>query len=222
MAVTDNGGVLFLLSGASGSGKSTLARAVADRVDDLAVHELGELAETPWQRGAVSWRRDLMEPWLERVVAYEAEGKDVLLTEIVLGEVLAAPSATRVEGFAACLVDCDDDERLRRLRVRDDGRARDPHQLWDHVAWALWLRRHSIDPQTFTGPIRSGDTTWAWERWESWQAGDPRWTTFVLHTTGETVDASANRLAGWISDERQRRTEGRLPLSGRWWDGPAD
>jgi energy-coupling factor transporter ATP-binding protein EcfA2 len=106
----DDGAMLFLLSGSNSSGKSTLARALDGRVPDPAMHELGELAETPWQRGAVSWRRDLMEPWLDRVVAYEAEGRDVLLTEVVLGEVLAAPSATRVDGFAACLVDCDDGE----------------------------------------------------------------------------------------------------------------
>jgi hypothetical protein len=219
--VSDDGVVLFLLSGSSGSGKSTLAHALVGRVADLAVHELSELADAPWQRGDRSWRRDLIEPWLERVATYEAEGKDVLLTEVVLGEVLAAPSATRVNGIAACLVDCDDDERMRRLRPRYDGRVADPHQLWDFLAWALWLRRHSIDPQTFTGPVRDdADTTWAWERWERWQAGDPRWTTFVLDTTSETVDASANRLGAWIIEQRRLRATGRLPLAGRWWDEP--
>jgi hypothetical protein len=214
--------MLFILSGSSGSGKTTLARAVDGRVADLAVHELGELAERPWQRGDRSWRRDLVEPWLERVVAYGAEGKDVLVTELVLGEVLAAPSATRVDGIAACLVDCDDDERLRRLRARDDGGIGDAHQVWDFLAWALWLRRHSIDPQTFTGPIRGGDTSWAWRRWDRWRAGDPRWSTNVLDTTGESIDVSAGRLAAWITEQRRLRAEGRLPLSGRWWDEPTD
>lgn len=209
--------MLFLLSGSSGSGKTTLARALDGRVADMAVHELGELAERPWQRGDRSWRRDLVEPWLERVVAYEADGKDVLVTELVLGEVLAAPSATRVDGIAPCLVDCDDDERLRRLRARDDGDIGDAHQVWDFLAWALWLRRHSIDPQTFTGPIRGGDTSWAWQRWDRWQAGDARWSTFLLDTTGEAIDVSAGRLAAWISEQRRLRAEDRVPLSGRWW-----
>ena len=111
----------------------------------------------------------------------------------------------------------------RSERVRHDGRVGDPHQLWDHLAWPLWLRRHSIDPQTFSGPIRGdGDATWAWGRWERWQAGDPRWTTFVLDTTGEPAGASAERLADWITEQRRLRAEGRLPLSGRWWDGPGD
>jgi CO dehydrogenase nickel-insertion accessory protein CooC1 len=39
-------------------------------------------------------------------------------------ELLAAPSATEVDGIAACLVDCDEDERLRRLRARDGGDVR--------------------------------------------------------------------------------------------------
>jgi hypothetical protein len=220
--VGEDGTVLFLLSGSSGAGKTTLARALDGRVADLAVHELGELAERRWERGAVSWRRDLMEPWLDRVVAYEADGKDVLLTEVVLGEVLAAPSATRVDGIAACLVDCADDERLRRLRPRDDGHVGDAHQLWDFLAWALWLRRHSIDPQTYSGPIRGdGDATWAWERWERWQAGDSRWRTFVVDTTEEAVEVSADRLAAWITEQRRLRAEGALPLSGRWWDEPS-
>ena len=224
MAATDNGDVLFLLSGASGSGKSTLASAVRDRVDDLTVHELGELADRPWhgEPGYV-YRREPVERALARARECERSGVDLLFTEGVFGELLAAPSATEVDGIAACLVDCDDDERLRRLRARDDGRVGDPHELWDHLAWALWLRRHAIDPQTFSGPIRGdGDATWAWERWERWQAGDPRWTTFVLDTTDETVDVSADRLAAWVTEQRRLRAEGRLPLSGRWWDGPGD
>jgi hypothetical protein len=215
--------VLFLLSGSSGAGRTTLARAVGDRVDDLAVHELGELADRPWQgEPGFVYRREPVERVIARAREYERSGVDMLVTEGVLGELLAAPSATGLDGIAACLVDCNDDARLRRLRARDDGRVGDPHQLWDFLAWALWLRRHSIDPQTFAGPIRGdGDTTWAWERWEGWHAGDPRWTTFVLDTTEETVDTSADRLAVWIAEQRRSLADGRLPLKGRWWDEPS-
>jgi hypothetical protein len=57
---------------------------------------------------------------------------------------------------------------------------------------------------------------------DGWQAGDPRWTTFVLDTTGEAVGISTDRLAAWITEQRRLRADGQLPLSGRWRDGPAD
>jgi hypothetical protein len=216
----ENGLVLFLVSGSSGAGKSTLATAVARRVERLAVHELGEFAEQPWA-GEPGWsyRRQPVERALARAGEYERDGIDMLLTEGVLGELLAAPSATEVEGIASCLLDCDDAERVRRLRARDNGHVGDAHQLWNFLVWALWLRRHADDPQLFAGPIRGdGDTTWAWERWEGWQTGDPRWTTFVLDTTGQSVPRSAEQLAAWVSEQRRLRDEGRLPLAGRWWE----
>lgn len=149
--------------------------------------------------GAGLYRRIPVERALTRACEYERDGIDMVLTEGVVGELLAAPRATEVEGIATCLVDCTDDERLRRLRLRDDGRVSDPHQLWDFLVWALWLRRHAADPQLFAGPIRGPDDGgWAWDRWESWQQGDPRWSSFVLDTTCEPIDDSADRLAAWI------------------------
>jgi hypothetical protein len=212
--------VLFLLSGSSGAGKTTLGRAVAERVERLVFHELGEFADRPWSGGpGWAWRRVPVERALARAREYEHEGIDMLITEGVLGELLAAPSATTVEGIAPCLLDCTDEERLRRLRARDT-RAYDPRQLWDFLAWALWLRRHALDPQLFAGPIREdGDTSWAWGRWEGWQSGDSRWSTFVLDTTGAPVERSVEQLARWIEEQRRRLDAGGLPLGGAWWRG---
>jgi hypothetical protein len=213
--------VLLVVSGSSGSGKTTLARAVSSGIPRLVVNELGELADEPW-RGQRGWRRDLTEQWVERAIVYEAEGRDLLLTEVVLGEVLAAPSATRLRGIAVFLLDCDDFERVRRIRERGGAEEPDSHQLWDVVAWGVWLRFHSADPQVFAGPIRGDDDgTWQWHRWERWRAGDPRWSVFRLDTTGEAVEQSAQRLADWIERSRRALARGELPLSGRWWDDPA-
>jgi hypothetical protein len=109
----ENSKVLFVLSGSSASGKTTLARAVSGRVLGLHVHELGEIADQPWDGDVFNrwWRRNLTERWLQRAIELEKADEDLLLTEGVLGEVLAAPSADRVSGIAACLVDCDDRER---------------------------------------------------------------------------------------------------------------
>jgi hypothetical protein len=215
--------VFFLLSGSSGAGKTTLGIALPARVDRLAFHELGEFADSPWA-GEPGWayRRVPVERALARAREYERDGVDMLLTEGVVGELLAAPHAVEVEGIATCLVDCSDDERLRRLRLRDNGRVSDPHQLWEFLVWALWLRRHAADPQLFAGPIRGPDDGgWAWDRWTGWHADDPRWSSVVLDTTGETVEDSADRLAAWIEAQRRLRDEGELPLSGEWWRQPA-
>jgi hypothetical protein len=212
--------MLFLLSGSSGAGKTTLGRAVAERLEGLAFHELGEFADRPWAgEPGWAWRRVPLERALDRAREYQREGIDTLITEGVLGELLAAPSANTVDGIAPCLLDCSDEERLHRLRARDR-RAYEPRQFWDFLAWALWLRQHAVDPQLFAGPIRGdGDTTWGWERWETWQAGDPRWSTFVLDTTDVPVERSTEQLGGWVEERRRALREGRLPLSGEWWLG---
>jgi hypothetical protein len=210
--------MLFVLSGSSGAGKTTLAQAIYRRVARLRVHELSEIAEEPWSGNIFDrwWRRNLTERWLQRAMELDGTGVDLLLTEGVLGEVLAAPSATEVAGIAACLLDCDDEERLRRLEAR--GRwAPDEVQLQHLLNWSNWLRGHAADPQFWRDPIlHDGDTTWHWDRWATWTTGDPRWSFFVLGTTHDTVERSADKLAEWIKEQRGLLADGRLPLSGDW------
>jgi hypothetical protein len=210
--------MLFVLSGSSGAGKSTLAEGVAMRVPRLAVHELGEIAAEPWNgdRSDHWWRRDLTEQWIQRAIVGETHGTDLLITEAVLGEVLAAPSADRLSGIAACLVHCADDERVRRISARGEI---DAVELQHFLNWSDWLSGHCADPQHWTGPILAdGDTTWHWGRWQQWRADDPRWSVFVLDTTEEPIEDSIERLVGWIEEQRQLNAAGRLALSGRWWD----
>jgi hypothetical protein len=52
-------------------------------------------------------------------LVYQAEGTDLLLAgQTPLGELLAAPSAPRLEAISACLIDCDDETRVARLQSR--------------------------------------------------------------------------------------------------------
>jgi hypothetical protein len=210
--------VLFLISGASASGKTTLAHPLASRLSGLAVHELGEFAGRAWNgEPGWMWRREPVARAVDRALAYETDGVDMVVTEGVLGELLASPRATELDGLACCLIDCDGPEQLRRLKRREHGVELDPHALWNHVVWGLWLRMHARDPQLFAGPIRGDDGGgWAWERWSDWREGERRWATFVLDTTDEPVEASIAQLTDWVGRQRALRDEGRLPLSGNW------
>lgn len=109
---------------------------------------------------------------------------------------------------------------MRRLHERGDDDL-DAHRRWDFCVWGLWLRMHARDPRIFTGPIRGEEVPgWEWSRWDRWERDDPRWAVYVLDTTGETVERSADRLATWVGEQRRLLAAGTLPLSGRWWDAP--
>lgn len=59
------------------------------------------------------------EEWVLRALEHQAEGTDLLLAgQTPLGELLATPSASRLEAISACLLDCDDVIRLERLTAR--------------------------------------------------------------------------------------------------------
>ena len=47
----------------------------------------------------------------------------------VAGELLASPSAVELAGIALCLLDCSDEERVRRLRARYADEPLDPGRI---------------------------------------------------------------------------------------------
>jgi hypothetical protein len=99
--------VLLFLVGASASVKTTLRLQLADRLPDLAVHDVDEPfadAPPPTELDRV-WRAEQSEGWIGRALEYERDGVDMLLTGGVFGELLACPSATRLDGIAGCLLD---------------------------------------------------------------------------------------------------------------------
>jgi hypothetical protein len=206
--------MLLTIAGSSCSGKSTAVRACAE-IEGLVVHDFDEIGVP---RGAdAAWRQRSMEHWIRRILDYQADGLDVLLTgQSPLGEVLASPSATGLKGIAACLLDVDDEERLQRLEDRDAGR-------WDRVAsqacvgWAHWHRGHAADPryrpEVITAAAHPG---MRWDRWRDWPSGDRRWAVRVIETTRRTVAQSAAEIAQWIADARSDLAGGRLGLTDEW------
>jgi hypothetical protein len=209
--------VLLTVAGSSCSGTTTAARGCAGP-DGLVVHDFDEIGVPG--TADTAWRQRSTEEWLQRVLAYQDRGLDVLLLgQSPLGEVLASPSAIPLDGIAACLLDVADDERLRRLDRRDGGRWT-PAARQALLGWARWHRGHAADPRHRPDAIVAGGwPPMAWHRWTGWTRGDPRWTVAVLDTTGRTAGQSSAGLRRWVAAARADRAAGRLGLGPGWAAG---
>ena len=207
--------MLFLLFGSSAAGKTFAIDALGNRVDDLAIHDFDEIGVPP--RADTGWRHRANEQWVGQALEYQAAGTDLLLAgQTPFGELLAAPSAAGLEAISACLIDCDDDTRVRRLQARgSEWFARSGGDLQDCLNWAAWMRRHAADPAWRTDVIRhdATETEMHWSRWSSWRAGDPRWRVCVIDTSDLPVDEVAARLVEWINTERALLGSGAHPLA---------
>jgi hypothetical protein len=197
--------VLFLVFGASGSGKSlALTELRSRRVPRLDVHDFDEIGvpADPSRR----WRQEANEVWLRSAADRQADGTDVLLAgQTPLGELLATPSAHRLDGISACLLDCDDETRIERLQARGPtSRARSKVDVDASLSWAAWMRRHAQDPSWMTEVLISGDSLpeMRWDRWSGWRAGDPRWRVRVIDTSEMRVEEVASKLVDWIGEQR--------------------
>jgi hypothetical protein len=203
--------MLYLLSGAPASGKKTVARVVTSRFENLVSHHEHELpAMNRTERMAN------MERWIERALALEAEGQDLLLLGATpLGELLASPRAPELSGIAACLLDCHDHERRERYVARGV----DPRWPFgmDFVCWASFHRMHAID-STFEQRVLWEPTVahYHWDRWTRWPRGDARWSVEIIDTSGRPVSDSVDRVASWIARVRASGTA--LTRTSGWWN----
>jgi hypothetical protein len=208
--------VLFLLFGSSAAGKTfVLENLRGRRIAHLAIHDFDEIGVPP---GAdTAWRHRANEQWVHRALEYQEEGTDLLLAgQTPFGELLAAPSAPRLDAISACLIDCDDETRVARLQARGpDWFAQTAADLQDHLSWAAWMRDHAADPSRRTGVIRHDATEdeMRWSRWSGWTAADPRWRVRMVDTTALPVEQVAATLVEWIEEERALVRSGAHPLA---------
>jgi len=189
---------------------------------DLAVHDFDELEPPP---GATQgWRHAANEEWLQRALAYQEAGRDLFLCgQTPLGELLATPSATKINGISACLIDCDDETRAARIQARGSrwfertaGHLQSEFS-WEewiarHISWAKWLREHAADPTSRPDAILNpSETGMVWSRWTDLKPGDPRWRVHVIDTTSLDPEGVVDDLVSWIEAEHALLTEGKHP-----------
>lgn len=211
--------LLFLLFGSSAAGKTFSLSGLRDRLPGLAIHDFDEIGLP--SDADTAWRHRGNEAWVRRALDYQARGTDALVAgQTPLGELLAAPSAPLVEAVSACLLDCDDETRVARLRARgSDWLARAPGDVEAYLSWAAWMRGHANDPSWRPDVIRHPATEgeMRWQRWSRWRPGDPRWRVRVIDTSALPVERVVDELAAWVGEERALFRAGSHPLAG-WAD----
>ena len=183
--------MMLLVTGASGVGKSTARRLIAERLaPQVRAVELTQIAGPPtWERG---WRQRAVEQVVQVALTEQEAGRHLLLVgdPVPPGEVLAAPSADRLDGFAACLLDCGPAEQERRLRERGDPEDLIPH----HLAFAEWMRGHARDPHHRLDVIDAGWEEMRWERLpKTWEVAE-------IDVTEMSPAEAADRVLAWCGE----------------------
>ncbi len=181
--------------GASGSGKSVCLAGLQKKRPEIDWHDFDDLPVRP---DSTAERQTGTEYWLQLAADNEAKGVSTgIAGTIVLGEVLACPSAARLAKICPALLDCNDVRRIDRIRARDENPVLASQEM---LCWAAWQRMHTVDPQWRQDVIQAhGAERMDWERWSHWQRGDPRWQVEVIDTTELTIDQTVGRLLSWIA-----------------------
>jgi hypothetical protein len=188
--------MLLLLTGASGAGKSTARRLVADELAPaVECVELGHVVTMP-PVPTKAWRQRATEAVVQLALGRQAAGGHLLLAgdPVPAGEVVAAPSADRLDAIAVCLLDVEAEVQADRLAHRGD----DPRLVADHLAFARWMRVHARDPNHMSDVLRTdGWDGMRWERLERLDPADGGWGMHVLDTSARGSDDVAAEVLTW-------------------------
>ncbi len=183
--------------GASGSGKSSSLPGLKSQ---LASIDWRDFDDAPMPRTNTAERQLATEYWLQLAANNQTMGISTgIAGTVVLGEVLACPSAARIDVVHALLLDCADVVRIDRIRSRDGSDATCATQ--DMLCWAAWLRMHASDPQWRPDVIQAqGAPGMNWKRWMSSRKGDALWNVSVLDNSSLSSEETTSALAAWAKD----------------------
>jgi ribosomal protein S18 acetylase RimI-like enzyme len=194
---------LYFIGGASGSGKTAVMPHLKELLGDaIAVYDFDDIGVP---NGAdKKWRQESTEKWLKKLLS---DSKDAcLLGQIVLGEILACPSAKQIEKVNFCLLDVSDFERIQRLKKRNTYGI-DQNML----NWSSWLRMHHLDPQWTPHVIqKDAANIMDFSPLSHLASYDKVATVKILDTTDLALYEVAQRLADWIN--HTENTDHSLPI----------
>ena len=148
--------MICFIAGASGSGKTAI-RPYLEKILGISV-SVYDFDDIGVPEGAdKKWRQEATEGWIQKLLQENIDS--CLLGQVVLGEILACPSAKQLGQVNFCLLEVIDFERIQRLKKRNTYGA-DQAML----SWAAWLCMHNRDPQRAQRAIPLKRKSDAWRR----------------------------------------------------------
>lgn len=187
----------FFIGGASGSGKTAiqpiLSQIIGEQISIFDFDDIGipEHADT-------LWRQQATEKWLKKLLSHKQHA--CLLGQIVLGELLACPSAVKIKRIHFCLLDVNDIKRVERLK-QDFKHNCNQNML----NWSSWLRMHTLNPKWEPQVIK--DQAWSrlqfssWDKLSDWPSNV---STHSIDTTHHTLNEVAQKVKDWIDQCRKK------------------
>jgi len=202
--------MFFLVSGAMASGKSTVVKGLPSQLENIICHDYDE-------KNVVDeyTRCQQLEDWIQLALTYQQKGQDFLLTShSPLGELLACPSARKLAGISACLLNCSDPTRIQRIRKRGLDPKWPPNQ--HTLNWASWHRMHAWDPRWEQHVIvGNGPAEHSYTSWTDWKQADERWQVTVIDTTNANIEQTLGMVSAWVASEKKKKPL--LTSEMQWW-----
>jgi hypothetical protein len=187
--------MIFFVVGSSGSGKTSCINILRSIVPNSLVYDFDTIG-VPINPDK-AWRQESTEKWLRNYLSTKHVNKNFILCgQMVLGEILACPSAGKLEKINLCLLDVADRERIKRLKERNSNCINQ-----DILNWASWLRMHHSDPSWQQNVIK--DNCWHklnFSRWDSLTSWEDLAAVVTIDNTYLDISATAIALKNWIID----------------------
>lgn len=189
--------MLYFITGASGSGKTACIPGLKKALPDSAFYDFDDIGVP--ENADTTWRQQATEQWLQKYLQEKDEVDCFCICGgVVLGEILACPTAGQLAKINLCFLDVADLERIRRLNQRDKEIANQ-----DMLNWSSWLRVHHADPQWQKNVIQNN--AWSgldFSRWQTLENWSSVANVTILETTDMGIDQVVMALVDWIRGEK--------------------
>ena len=180
--------MIYFIIGASASGKTASISYLKDLLPKFSIYDFDEIGVP--ENADKKWRHQATEDWLRKCIDEKQIYPNVCLCgQMVLGEILACPSAKDIKNVNIIFLDCNDEVRLERLEKRN--------MIFDQDQknWISWLRNHHKNPQWQQHVIK--DTAWdemRFNRWDGLIAWDEVANIYFIETSHLSISDVAQRI----------------------------